>query len=70
VFEVPAAHPTGLAVTPAGCEHDVRFTEAWNALRDHRQWLQQYNTLKLDADADGYEARKSAFFDDPPWASA
>jgi len=70
VFDVPGSRPTGLAVTPVDSEHDVRFTEAWSALRDHPEWLQAYNALKLGVtDPDAYESRKSAFFDNPPWAS-
>jgi hypothetical protein len=31
-FTVPAALPTGIAVTPAGSEHDLRFTRTWQLL--------------------------------------
>ena len=69
VFDVSTSRPAGLAVTPVGSVHDVRFTEAWQALRDHPEWLQAYNSLKAEAaDPDAYEVRKAAFFDDPPWA--
>jgi hypothetical protein len=29
---VEAALPTGMAVTPAGSEHDLRFTRCWERL--------------------------------------
>ncbi|GAA0816481.1 GrpB family protein [Spirilliplanes yamanashiensis] len=61
-FAVPAALPAGLAATPAGSAHDVRFTTTWRALRADPALLAQYNALKLDP-APGYEQRKSAFFD-------
>jgi GrpB-like predicted nucleotidyltransferase (UPF0157 family) len=71
VFDVSGPRPTGLAVTPRGCEHDLRFTQAWNALRHHPEWLRRYNALKAEAAETGaYEACKSAFFDHPPWAGA
>ena len=58
--------PTGLAVTPEGSEHDLRFTRSWQRLRADPRLVEQYNAMKLAGDGpDGadYEARKSAFFD-------
>lgn len=58
--------PTGLAVTPRGSEHDVRFTRSWQRLRGDPKLVEQYNAMKLAGDGPdgaGYEARKSAFFD-------
>ena len=63
VFDVPASRPTGLAVTPAGSEHDVRFSKAWQRLRTDPALLEEYNDLKRAAFGDAsYEERKSAFF--------
>ena len=60
-FAVPAELPTGLAVTPAGSEHDVRFRRTWQLLAAHPDRLAEYNAVKLGAG--DYEAAKSAFFD-------
>ena len=63
VFDVPAALPTGLAVTPKGSEHDDRFTSTWRALRDSPELLARYNDLKAtSAGTPGYERLKSNFF--------
>lgn len=63
VFEVPASRPTGLAVTPAGSEHDLRFSRAWERLRNDPALLEEYNDLKRAAFGDAsYEQRKSEFF--------
>ncbi|WP_150307588.1 GrpB family protein [Planctomonas psychrotolerans] len=76
-FEVAEALPTGIAVTPIGSEHDVRFTRTWAILAARPDLLAEYNAVKLagpdasrargtgaDTDLDpGYEERKSAFFD-------
>jgi hypothetical protein len=65
-FEVPAAVPAGLAVTPAGSEHDERFTLSWQRIRADPRLVEAYNAMKLAGDGpdgDGYESRKSAFFD-------
>ena len=64
-FGVPAALEAGMAVTPAGSEHDLRFTRTWQLLAADPALLSEYNAAKL-ADAAGentYEDRKSAFFD-------
>jgi GrpB-like predicted nucleotidyltransferase (UPF0157 family) len=61
-FAVEAELPAGIAVTPAGSEHDVRFTRTWRVLAADPEWLAAYNAMKRDAGAD-YEDRKSAFFD-------
>ncbi len=60
------ALPTGIAVTPLGSEHDLRFTRTWQLLRAHPELVGEYNAAKLADDGprgEGYEARKSAFFD-------
>jgi len=64
-FAVPAALPAGMAVTPAGSEHDLRFTRTWKLLAADPALLADYNAGKLAAGAgeDTYEDRKSAFFD-------
>ncbi len=63
---VGTALPTGIAVTPAGSEHDLRFTRTWQLLRSDPALVQEYNAAKLADDGpagEGYEDRKSAFFD-------
>jgi hypothetical protein len=55
--------PVGLAVTPAGSQHDLRFTPSWQLLAADPALIQQYNALKRSATDADYEARKSAFFD-------
>ncbi|NKY41624.1 GrpB family protein, partial [Cellulomonas septica] len=65
-FAVDAPLPAGLAVTPLGSEHDVRFTRTWALLRADPALLAEHNRVKAEADEaapDEYEARKSAFFD-------
>ena len=64
-FGVPAALETGMAVTPAGSEHDLRFTRTWQLLAADPALLGEYNAVKLaeTADETAYEDRKSAFFD-------
>lgn len=63
-FAVPGAPlPTGVAVTPAGSEHDVRFTVTWRRVAAEPALLAEYNALKTTGDDAGYEDRKSAFFD-------
>ena len=64
-FGVPAALETGMAVTPAGSVHDLRFTRTWQLLAADPALLDQYNGVKLADTAGGstYEDRKSAFFD-------
>lgn len=65
-FAVPAPRSTGLAVTPRGLEHDIRFTRSWQLLAADPDLVRAYNAAKL-ADGgvgdDGYERRKSEFFD-------
>ncbi|HEX8488923.1 MAG TPA: GrpB family protein [Propionibacteriaceae bacterium] len=65
-FAVAAPLPTGLAVTPAGSEHDLRFTRTWQLLADDPQLVAAYNEAKLAGDTagPGYEQRKSDFFDE------
>ena len=64
-FAAEAALPTGIAVTPAGSGHDLRFTRTWQRLDADPALVDAYNDLKLlhRADPDEYERRKSAFFD-------
>jgi GrpB-like predicted nucleotidyltransferase (UPF0157 family) len=63
VFDLCRARPTGLAVTPVGSEHDLRFTRTWQALRGSPELLHEYNALKRrTSDTDRYEEAKSAFF--------
>jgi hypothetical protein len=62
-FAVPEARlPTGIAVTPIGSEHDVRFRRTWQLLATYPHLLAEYNATKLSGEGD-YEQRKSAFFD-------
>jgi hypothetical protein len=64
-FDVAASLPTGLAVTPLGSEHDLRFTRTWRLIAADPDLVVAYNATKLDGvigDAD-YENRKSLFFD-------
>lgn len=64
-FTVPAALPTGVAVTPMGSEHDLRFIRSWQLLAADPDLLNAYNAMKLryqGYDAE-YEQHKSAFFD-------
>ena len=63
VFAVPAARDTGLAVTPRGSVHDVRFTRAWERLRADASLLEEYNALKRGwFGTPEYAERKAAFF--------
>jgi GrpB-like predicted nucleotidyltransferase (UPF0157 family) len=64
-FAVEAALPTGLAVTPAGSEHDLRFTRGWRRLAADPGLVAEYNAMKLRywGQDEEYERRKSAFFD-------
>ncbi|HKG51631.1 MAG TPA: hypothetical protein VKB14_14420 [Actinomycetales bacterium] len=58
--------PVGLAATPLGSEHDVRFTCSWALLAGDPALVAEYNSMKLAGDGPdgaGYEERKSAFFD-------
>ena len=60
-FAVDAELPAGIAVTPIGSEHDVRFHRGWERIRSDPALLAEYNTLKTDGG--DYEQRKSDFFD-------
>jgi hypothetical protein len=66
-FAVPATVPAGLAVTPIGSEHDLRFTRTWALLAADADLLAEHNAVKRGGSASGgddeYERRKSAFFD-------
>jgi GrpB-like predicted nucleotidyltransferase (UPF0157 family) len=62
VFDVPGRHPTGLAVTPVGSEHDERFRATWRVLRRDPGLLAEYTALKAaTAGTPEYEVRKSEF---------
>lgn len=69
-FDVPPDAPsdphTGLAVTPHGSPHDLRFTRSWALLAADPALLAEYNAAKLAGDGPGgpsYDDRKSAVFD-------
>ena len=70
-FDVPPSSPAdpsvGIAATPRGSEHDLRFTRSWQLLAADPALLEEYNAAKLagesDIDGPGYEALKSAVFD-------
>ncbi|QGQ21108.1 hypothetical protein GC089_14505 [Cellulomonas sp. JZ18] len=62
-FAVDAPVPAGLAVTPVGSEHDVRFTRTWELLRTDPRLLAAYNAMKTSAADADYEDRKSVFVD-------
>jgi GrpB-like predicted nucleotidyltransferase (UPF0157 family) len=57
--------PTGVAVTPAGSEHDRRFTRTWRRLAAEPALVTAYNEMKVRHrdDPAEYERRKSTFFD-------
>jgi hypothetical protein len=64
-FLVEAVLPAGMAVTPAGSEHDLRFTRSWQRLAADPALVLAYNDLKVRYrdDPGEYERQKSAFFD-------
>lgn len=63
-FEVPGTPlPTGLAATPAGSEHDLRFTRTWRLLRADAGLRRDLDEVKRTASAADYERLKSEFFD-------
>jgi hypothetical protein len=64
-FAVEAPLPTGVAVTPAGSGHDLRFTRSWQLLAADPELLSAHNAVKLRCENLGaeYERQKSAFFD-------
>ena len=64
-FAVPAALPAGVAVTPVGSAHDLRFRRSWQLLAAHPELVEAYNATKLRYRdlPDLYERHKSAFFD-------
>lgn len=64
VFDVPGGVPTGLAVTPVGSEHDVRFLTTWQRLAQDPALLAELNRVKARADGTpDYEQVKAAFFE-------
>ncbi|MFC7533260.1 hypothetical protein [Actinoplanes sp. GCM10030250] len=64
-FTVEAPLPAGVAVTPAGSEHDLRFTRTWQRMAADPALVETYNAIKLRhlGEPDEYERQKSAFFD-------
>ena len=63
-FAVPGTPlPTGLALTPAGSEHDLRFTRCWQLLRADPRLLAEHEAVKRAASDEDYEQRKSDSFD-------
>ncbi len=66
-FEVPGNERIGVAATPIGSEHDLRFRSAWQRLRADPAALGAYNAMKrahADADEATYLAAKAEFFED------
>lgn len=64
VFDLPRERQTGLAVTPVGSEHDVRFVTTWQRLAGDPSLRADHNRVKASAArTDAYEDLKSAFFD-------
>ncbi|GAB2600522.1 hypothetical protein Aab01nite_65100 [Paractinoplanes abujensis] len=57
--------PTGVAVTPIGSPHDLRFTRSWRLLSADPALVDAYNAVKLRHrdDPGEYERQESAFFD-------
>jgi hypothetical protein len=62
-FTVTDIPPVGLAVTPAGSEHDLRFTRTWRLLAADPGLVREYNRVKLSSADSDYESAKSKFFD-------
>lgn len=63
-FDIAADVEAGLAVTPEGSEHDLRFTRTWDILRKRPDLIQEYNRIKrIYAGNAEYEEQKSEFFD-------
>jgi uncharacterized protein len=63
VFDVTETREAGLAVTPAGSEHDRRFVLAWSRLRAEPALLEEYNEIKRRSfGRPGYDDAKSGFF--------
>lgn len=63
-FDIRTDVDAGLAVTPEGSEHDVRFTRTWEVLRARPDLVQEYNRVKqANAGSAEYEVQKSDFFD-------
>lgn len=63
-FHIVADVEAGLAVTPEGSEHDVRFTRTLQILRERSDLVEEYNRVKQTyAGSAEYEAQKSDFFD-------
>lgn len=64
-FAIQAALPAGVAVTPVGSEHDLRFSRSWQLLAADPDLLNAYNEMKLRCQDDSgeYDRHKSEFFD-------
>jgi hypothetical protein len=54
----------GIAVTPAGSDHDDRFSSSWERLSQNRPLLDRYNGMKLTSALGDYEGCKARFFDE------
>jgi hypothetical protein len=63
-FEVGGEVDIGVAVTPTGSSHDLRFARAWARLAREPELLERYNAIKLGSRSDDYEDRKARFFDE------
>jgi hypothetical protein len=62
-FLVPDSLRVELAATPAGSEHDDRFTRSWQRIRENADVLAEYNQLKRDFyGTSEYPQRKADFF--------
>lgn len=65
-FAAPDDDLVGIAATPVGSAHDVRFRAAWERLASDAASLAAYNDLKRShaaGDRDKYLAAKGAFFE-------
>ena len=65
-FAAPDDDLVGIAATPVGSQHDVRFSAAWERLASDGAALAAYNHLKRShagGDLEVYLAAKGAFFE-------
>jgi GrpB protein len=65
-FAAPDDDLVGIAATPVGSAHDVRFTAAWERLASDAGVLTAYNDLKRShaaGELEEYLAAKGAFFE-------
>jgi hypothetical protein len=66
-FAAPDDALVGIAATPMGSEHDVRFRAAWERLAADATALAAYNDLKrahAGGDLEAYLVAKGAFFEE------